>query len=505
LLLQQADGKFIQRDLVPGKPYGLLSSKDEGILLFDANGDGKPDLYITRGGYMSAPGDTSYRDELYINDGKGNFTLAKDALPVNYTSKLCVRAFDYNHDGKPDLFISGRVEPWRYPKPVSSMILRNDSKDGKVKFTDVTDEVAPGLKNIGLVCDALVTDYDNDGWPDLILAGEWMPVTFFKNEHGTFKNVTASTGIADKTGWWNSIAAGDFRHTGRMDYIVGNTGLNTLYRASDQYPVYITAKDFDKTGAYSAIMSIYLKDQQGVKKEFPAMGREDMLKQMISMKKKFTNYKSYAVATMDDILTPEQRQGALRLKVNTSESCYLRNDGNGKFTLIPLPKQAQISTLNGMTVDDYDGDGNLDVIINGNDYGAEVNVGRYDALNGLMLKGDGKGNFSPQSILQSGIYIPGDGKALVKLQSSTGSLMLAASQNSGPLKLFELKRKVKNVKVNPDDMSAVITYKNGLTQKEEFYYGMSFLSQSARFIMVNEDVSSIQITNSRGATRKLTF
>jgi len=505
LLLQQADGQFIQRDLFPGKQYGLLSSKDEGILLFDANGDGKPDLYITRGGYMSAAGDTSYQDELYLNDGKGNFTLANDALPVNHTSKLCVRAFDYNHDGKPDLFISGRVEPWQYPKPVSSMILRNDSKDGNVKFTDVTDEVAPGVKNLGLVCDALVTDYDNDGWPDIILAGEWMPVTFFKNEHGKFKNVTASTGIADKTGWWNSIAAGDFRHTGRMDYIIGNTGLNTLYRASEQYPVYITAKDFDKTGAYSAIMSIYLKDQDGVKKEFPAMGREDMLKQMISMKKKFTNYKSYAVATMDEVLTPEQKKDALRLKVNTSESCYLRNDGNGKFTLIPLPKQAQISMLNGMTVDDYDGDGNLDVIINGNDFGTEVNVGRYDALNGLMLRGDGKGNFIPQSVLQSGIYIPGDGKALVKLRSNTGSLMLAASQNSGPLKLFELKRQVKNIKINPDDISAVVTYKNGLKQKEEFYYGMSFLSQSGRFITVNPDVLAIQITNSKGETRKLTF
>ncbi len=505
VLLQQPDGKFVQRDLFPGKPYGLLNSKDEGLLLFDANGDGKPDLYIARGGYISAAGDTSYQDQLYLNDGKGNFTLAKDALPVNHTSKLCVRAVDYNHDGKPDLFISGRVEPWRYPKPVSSMILRNDSKNGVVKFTDVTDEVAPGLKNIGLVCDALVTDYDNDGWPDLVLAGEWMPVTFLKNDHGKFKNVTASTGVEGKTGWWNSIAAGDFRHTGRMDYIIGNTGLNTLYRANEQYPVYITAKDFDKTGAYSAITSIYLKDQQGIKKEFPAMGREDMLKQMISMKKKFTNYKSYAVATMDEILTPEQREGALRLEANTSESCYLRNDGNGKFTMIPLPKQAQVSMLNGMTVDDYDGDGNLDVIINGNDYGTEVNVGRYDAFNGLMLKGDGKGNFTPQSILQSGIYIPGDGKALVKLQSSTGSLMIAASQNKGALKLFELKRKVKNIKINPDDVSAIIRYQNGSSRKEEFYYGMSFLSQSGRFITVNNDVASVQITNNKGETRKTSF
>jgi len=505
ILLQQADGKFIQRDLVPNDNSYKGNNKDEGILLFDANGDGKLDIYISSGGYRNKSGDTSYQDRLYINDGKGNFTLAKNALPINHTSKLCVRAFDYNRDGKLDLFISGRVDPWNYPKPVSSFILRNDSKNGVVKFTDVTNEVAPDLKNIGMVCDALFTDYDNDGWPDLILTGEWMPVTFLKNDHGVFKNVTKTSGIADKTGWWNSIVAGDFRHTGRMDYIVGNVGLNTLYKASDQYPVYITAKDFDKTGTFNAIPSIFLPDQNGVKKEFPAVGRDDMLKELISVKKRFTNYKSYAVATMDDILTPEQRQGALRLKSNMSESCYLRNDGNGKFALIPLPNQAQISAINGMVVDDFDGDGNLDVVINGNDYGTEVGTGRYDAFNGLMLKGDGKGNFYPQSILQSGIYIPGDGKALVKLQDNAGNYMLAASQNQGPLKVFKLKRKVNNIKLLPTDESAVITYKNGIKQKQEFYYGSSFLSQSARFLTVGLDVKSVEITGGNGQKRVLNF
>ncbi len=504
VFFQQPNGKFIRRDLFPAENYAGVNFKDEGILIFDANGDGKADLYIARGGYMEAPGSPAYQDQLYIGDGKGNFTLAKDALPLGHTSKLCVRAFDYNRDGKLDLFVSGRVEPWSYPKPVSSCILRNDSKNGQVKFTDVTSEVAPALKNIGLVCDALFTDYDNDGWPDLVLAGEWMPVTFLKNDHGKFKDATSSTGIAGHTGWWNSIAAGDFRHTGRMDYIVGNTGQNTLYQASAQYPVFITAGDFDGSGSYSAIPSIFLPDRQdGEKKEFPAYGREDMLKQMISMKKKFTNYRSYAEATMNEVLSEDQRKGALRLKVNTSESVYLRNDGNGKFTMIPLPKAAQISALDGMEVDDFDGDGNLDIAISGNDFGTEVNVGRYDALNGLMLKGDGKGNFYPQSILQSGIYIPGDGKALVKLRSATGSLMLAASQNRDAMKLFELKRSVRNVSVNPDDMSALIRYRDGRIRKEELYYGFSFLSQSGRFLTLSSDVASVEITSSNGQKRDL--
>jgi hypothetical protein len=501
LFLQQVTGKFSQRNFLPGKNSIGDNYKDEGLLLFDANGDGKLDLYVASGGYENAPQNPSYQDRLYINDGKGNFTLAANALPKNFTSKFCVRAIDYNKDGKLDIFVSGRVDPWNYPKPVSSFILRNDSKNGEVKFTDVTNQVAPALKNVGLVCDALFTDYNNDGWPDLILAGEWMPITFLKNDKGLFKNETANAGLKDELGWWNTIAAGDFRHTGRMDYIVGNVGLNTLYQASDQYPVYITAKDFDKNGSYAAIPSLFLPDQNGEKKEFPAQIRDDLLKQMISFKKKFTNYKSFATATMDDILSPEQRKGALRLKANMLQSAYIRNEGNGKFTIIPLPKEAQTSTLNGMTVDDFDGDGNLDIVINGNDYGTDVSTGRYDALNGMMLKGNGKGSFTPLSILQSGIYIPGNGKALVKLQGINGNYLLAASQNKDALKVFQLKRNVSTIKLQPFDVSALITYKNNTVLRQEFYYGASFLSQSGRFFDVDQNMKSVKITDSNGQTR----
>lgn len=504
LFLQQPSGKFLQKDLLPANIItNNQKYKDEGILLFDANGDNKPDIYIASGGYALPSGDKDYQDRLYINDGKGNFKQDTTALPVNYTSKLCVRAFDYNNDGKLDLFVSGRVEPWHYPKPVSSCILRNDSKDGKAKFTDVTDEVAPELKNIGLVCDALFTDFDGDGQTDLMLAGEWMPVTFLKNSNGKFKNVTASSGIAGKAGWWNSIVAGDFRHTGRMDYIIGNVGSNTLYQASEQYPVYVTAKDFDGNGNYDAIPSIFLPDVNGEKKEFPAFGRDDMIKEMISIKRRFTDYKSFALSAMDSVITPSMRKDALRLKATELRSCYLRNDGNGKFTLLPLPLQAQFSTLNGMIADDFDGDGNLDVLMNGNDYGIDVGVGRYDALNGLLLKGDGKGNFQPLSILQSGIFIPGDGKALIKFSGTQGKYLVAASQYKDALKLFQLRKNAKVIKVNPNDVSAILHYKNGSIQKQEFYYGTSFLSQSSRFLSVNDNISAIEIINSKGGKRSV--
>ena len=501
ILLQQPDGKFIQKDLYTNNNTSNNSYTDAGILIFDANGDGKPDVYIAGGGYKYAAQSPQYSDRLYLNDGKSNFTLASGAVPVNYTSKLCVKSIDFNGDGKLDLFVSGRVDPSHYPKPVSSFILRNDTENGHVKFTDVTDQAAPDVKNVGMVCDALFTDFDNDSHPDLILAGEWMPVTFLKNVNGKFINVTASSGVSDKTGWWNSIVAGDFRHTGKIDYIVGNVGLNTLYRATEKYPVFITAKDFDNNGSYVPIPSLFLPDQKGVLKEFPANGRDEIIERIPTLKKRFDHYSAFAKSTLEEILTPAQRNGALRLKATMLQSCFLQNEGNGKFTMIPLPKEAQISTLDGMNVDDYDGDGNPDVLISGNDFGTDVSIGRYDAMNGLLLKGDGKGNFAPLSILQSGIYIPGNAKGLVKLRSSSGKYLIACSENKGPLKLFELKRKVSTVNLRPDDVSAEIKLKNGKVQKEEFYYGSSFLSQSARFLNVGDNAISITVFNGKGKGR----
>ncbi|HEY0900277.1 MAG TPA: FG-GAP-like repeat-containing protein, partial [Sphingobacteriaceae bacterium] len=247
--LQQKNGHFIQRDLLKG-PAGTASTfQDMGVLLFDADQDQDLDLYIARGGYEIAPNTAAYQDQLLTNDGKGNFKLATAAIPSNFTSKSSVRSIDYDKDGDLDLFVAGRVEPWHYPKPVSSFILRNDTRKGVVKFTDVTAAAAPDLKNIGLVCDASFTDFDNDGWQDLVVAGEWMPLTFLRNEKGKFRNITKNSSVSDKVGFWNSIAPGDFDNDGDIDYVVGNHGSNTFYRASEKWPVFITAKDFDKNGS----------------------------------------------------------------------------------------------------------------------------------------------------------------------------------------------------------------------------------------------------------------
>jgi len=507
ILLQQKNGTFLQKDLMQLPENNTVQFQDMGLTLFDADGDGDLDLYISHGGYNAKANTNAYQDKFFINDGKGNFTESLGSIPQNFTSKSCVRAIDYDKDGNLDLFIAGRVEPWSYPRPVSSFIYRNDSKNGHIKFTDVTNEVAKGLNNVGLVCDALFTDFDNDGWPDLILAGEWMPVTFFKNNKGIFTNVTALSGISNQIGWWNSIAAGDFDNDGDIDYIVGNLGQNSFYKASSQYPVSIYAKDFDNNGSYDAIPSLYLPVSQEnlVKKEFPVSKRDDILEQVVGIRKKFPNYKSYAAATMDQLFTAEQFKDALILRANNFNSSYCRNDGNGKFTLIPLPFQAQLSALNGMIVDDFDGDGNLDVLINTNDYGTEVSIGRYDALNGLMLKGDGKGNFTPQTMLQSGINIPGNGKALIKLRSKNDHYLVLACQNRGALKIFELKSSSGNIPIQPTDERAEILFKNGKKQKIEFYYGASFLSQSARFLRIDKNFLSILIFASNGKSRKVNF
>jgi hypothetical protein len=502
--LQQPDGKFIAKKLPVVADLNMPKPENMGLLFFDADNDGDQDLYTASGSNEFTANSKNYQDILYVNDGKGNFLPDTLALPVNHTSKSCVKAADIDNDGDLDLFVGGRVIPGSYPKPVSSFIYRNDSKDGKIIFTDITDQAAKELKNIGLVCDAIWTDFDNDGYTDLILAGEWMPVTFLKNKNGSFENVTAQSGISKQTGWWNSIAAGDFDNDGDIDYIVGNLGKNSFYRASDEYPVRIYGKDIDNNRSFDAIPTLYLKDREGVKKEFTAQNRDDIIEQLPGTRKKFLTYKSFGEATFNDIFSKEQLDSALVLQANDFNSCFLKNMGGGKFELHPLPIASQLAPLYGIVIDDFNNDGNLDAAICGNDFGTEVTNGRYDAMDGLMLLGDGKGNFKPESILESGLFIPGDAKALIKLRGANQDYLLAASQNRGPLKMFKAKTKDKRIiPLHANDKAITITLSNGQTRKEEVYHGNSFLSQSSLFTDINPSIKKIEITNNKGEKRSI--
>jgi hypothetical protein len=238
--------------------------------------------------------------------------------------------------------------------------------------------------------------------------------------------------------------------------------------------------------------------------EYPAHTRDDMIKQMISTRNKFQNYRSFAVATIDSLLPDDKMQGALKLSVNYLHSAYIQNDGNGRFSISELPVQAQASLLNGMVVDDFDGDGNLDVCINTNDYSTDPNMVRNDALNGLVLKGNGNGTFTPLSILQSGIFINGNGKGLAKLKGADNSYLLIATQNKGPIQVYKSKKpSVKIVSAEPGDVAALATMKNGKKQKLEFYYGASFLSQSGRFMQLSDAVTSVEVINAIGKKRNI--
>ncbi|MBE7174609.1 MAG: VCBS repeat-containing protein, partial [Williamsia sp.] len=499
-LLQQTDGKFVQKPM-PFESGGMREAI--GDLLFDADGDGDLDLWCANGSNKWEAGSEMYADEFYRNDGKGNFAPDPAAFPKNTTSKSCIRAADIDGDGDLDVFIGGRCLPGNYPMPVSSFVYRNDSKDSMVKFTDITENICPKLKNIGMVCDAVWTDWNNDGKMDLVVAGEWMPLTFFKNENGKLADATAETGISKKTGWWNSLAAGDFDNDGDIDYVAGNLGLNAFIRGSEKEPVKVYANDFDGNGTSDPILTLWLKDDKGEKHEYTAMNRDDIMNQMPSLKKKFNAYKAFAAADIHHIFRQGQLDSAYTLEANTMASCFVRNDGNGKFTLLPLPPQAQMAPLNGMQVGDFNSDGNLDVAILGNDYGNEVTAGRYDAMNGLVLLGDGAGNFAPQTILQSGFYVPGDAKGLVALRNSEGKLMLAASQNGGAVKMFRSNAETEMVPVRKDDAYAIITMANGKKRKQELYWGSSFLSASGRYVEKNKSVKSVEVVNGKGEKRMM--
>ncbi len=508
-LLQGADGRFVEKDLLPG-PDGEQKGEEElGVLFFDADNDGDSDLYLVSGGYEFPISDSTYQDRLFLNQG-GQFILAVDALPKFLSSGSCVKAADFDRDGDLDLFVGGRVLPYQYPKPVSSYILVND---GRGHFSVSNEGIAPMLNDVGLISDALWTDYNNDGWIDLLLAGEWMPLRFLQNQNGKFvPEVTPQ--LEEQVGFWNSLVAGDFDLDGDMDYIAGNLGTNTLLRATQERPISIYAADFDDNSdrpssasfgnGLDAIPSTYLPNIDGDFVEFPFFGRSDMEKQLVAVKKAYMRHHDFGVATMPEVLAQFPDIEPVVLKANYLYTAYIENKGEGDFEIRPLPSEAQLAPVYGMIAGDFDGDDQPDLILNGNDYGTELGMGRYDALNGLFLSGDGKGNFKPLTMNESGICFPGDGKSLVRLHSSRGEIMIVAGQNNGALKVLKtMDKQASAIPLEPLDCSALIKLQDGRSYREELPYGQSFLSQSARSLILPGTMTSCEITDYAGNSRTI--
>jgi hypothetical protein len=407
--------------------------EDMGIHIFDADNDADNDIYIVSGGNEFEPNTILLQDRLYINNGQGEFTKSTDALPKMYTSGSRVKSFDFDKDGDLDLFVGGRLVPGNYPSPANSYILENRSENGIAHFVNVTKGIAPELENLGMVTDASWTDFDKDGWTDLIIVGEWMPITILKNKKGKFENVSERYDLADSNGWWFSINEGDFDKDGDIDFIIGNLGLNYKYKAAEDQTFDIYFNDFDENQTNDIVLSYY---NDG--KEYPLRGRECSSQQIPTIKKKFEDYASFSTATLADVYTEESLENSLHYQVKSFSSIYMENKGDS-FVKHELPIEAQMSSINKIVVDDYDNDSNLDVVVVGNLYSSEVETPRNDASNGLLLKGNGKGGFMASRALESGLYAPGDVKDMAKI-TVNGKEHLLLSKNSDYLQLIKVNK-----------------------------------------------------------------
>jgi len=430
VFFQDSEGTFTQKQLFDSKQDKAY--EEEGIVLFDLDADGDLDLYLVSGSNEFEIDSELYEDRVLMNDGKGNFSRDENTMPKVQASGSVVKANDYNKDGLVDVFVGGRTPTNQYPLADKSFLLKNENG----LLSDVTDTIAPGLRNVGMVTDAVWSDFDGDGKEDLIIVGELMPITFFRNEGNSFKKLE-KTGIEDYLGWWESIVSKDVDNDGDLDLVVGNMGANNFLSPSDNRPVTLVAKDFDANGSLDPLTFSYFKNRKGDYESYPVSFWGDINNQSRLFRGKFDLYKEYAQATEKTLLTEAELKDALVLKGNYDKSAYVENLGNGTYAMHALPIEAQVAPLNDLVLTDIDEDGNLDILGIGNNYGNETFVGRYDAFNGIVLKGNGKGSFRPVGPLESGFVVPGDAKAMVQIDRAQGGHLYVATQNRGPILIFE--------------------------------------------------------------------
>ncbi|MEO0471322.1 MAG: VCBS repeat-containing protein [Bacteroidota bacterium] len=431
LMIQQANGRFrISNEAIFEEDK---ASEDIECLFFDADGDGDQDLYVASGGNEFSSQSIGLIDRLYLNNGSGSFQKDKQTLPgrafgmPGFASSSCVDAADYDQDGDLDLFVGIRLVPGLYGFPVHGNILNND---GKGKFTNVTASVVPDMAKLGMITDAYWEDIDQDNDPDLIVIGEWMPITVFKNENGKLSR-SEQPGLAYSSGYWNCMKAGDFDRDGDIDFVVGNHGRNTRFKASPEKPVSMYINDFDQNGTPEQVVCVY--NGEG---SYPLALRHDLVKQMPGLNRKYIKYENYVEQTITDIFTPQQLEKAIKLEVYNTESSLLINDGNGQFSLKSLPVEAQLSPVYGLMVQDFDKDGQLDILLGGNFHRAKPEVGIYDANYGVYLRGNGKGDFLPVKPGQSGFFLKGEVRDMQAVKVNGREKILVAMNNQ-PIRWFE--------------------------------------------------------------------
>ncbi|GGW39560.1 VCBS repeat-containing protein [Arenibacter certesii] len=427
LYKQQASGSFIESPL---KLIPDLNREDMGAVFFDADNDGDQDLYVVSGGNEFELDSENYQDRLYLNDGNGNFKLSEGALPDINASGSRVKVADYDNDGDLDLFVGGRQVPGHYPEPADSYLLKNQLVEtGTLSFVKTDTNV---LDKLGMVTDAVWTDFDGDGDLDLLITGMWMPITVLENVEGQFKNSTEKFNLQNTTGWWFSISNGDLDGDGDEDYVFGNLGLNYKYKAKENEPFSVHYGDFDENGKNDIVLSYYNYGTQ-----YPLRGRSCSSQQIPEIKKKFATYNEFASSTLREVYGDSNLEKALHYEAKTFASISMENLGNGKYEIRPLPDLAQISNINSSVIYDFDNDGIKDIVIAGNLYGSEIETTRNDASLGLFLKGQGKFIFEPVPMVRSGLNISQDVKEL-KLIGYGNQKALVVAVNNGRAKLIKI-------------------------------------------------------------------
>ena len=416
LFLQTVDGEFLESSNNVWDRHKVLEDID--AVFFDYDNDGDNDLYVVSGGNEFSPNSSTYLDRLYTNDGNGNFDFRRDLLPNIYESGSVVRPYDFDNDGDLDLFIGSRMIPWNYPEPATSYMLVNDN--GTFVRHEDSNNV---LKDIGLVTDAVWSDFDNDGDKDLFLVGEWMPLTLIKNHNGFFSKEKLNDSCDDNYGWWYSIEKGDFNNDGLEDLVLGNLGRNYKYQASKEEPFEVFYDDFDENGNKDIVLAYY---NYGI--QFPLRGFSCSSQQIPELKTKFQKYDLFASLDVEDVYGETSLDNALRLHANTFKSVALINNGIN-FNSFDLPHQAQLSSINDFIVDDFNNDGNTDILLAGNLFTSEVETTRNDASYGLVLTGNGDGTFVAKKRIETGFYAPSDVKKLSKINMNNNKGIIVGNNN----------------------------------------------------------------------------
>ncbi len=398
------------------------TSEDVAAEFFDADNDGDMDLYVGSGGFEFNEKDELLQDRLYLNNGSGQFIKKENGLPGLLSSTGCVKAGDIDGDGDLDLFVGGRVVPGKYPVTPDSYLLMND---GKGSFTEAAASFAPGLKNIGMVTDAVWMDLNKDGKKDLIVVGEWMPVKVFINNSNVLTDASNQYIKFPSNGWWNKILADDFDGDGDMDLVIGNIGLNTQFKSNESEPLQLYYKDFDSNGSLDPVFTYFIN---GV--SYPANSRDDLTDQLPGLKKKFLEYHQYANATIKDVFTPEELKDVNILQVTEQATLYLQNDGEKGFTKKTLPIQSQYAPVYAIASIDANKDGIKDLLLAGNNSWTRIKYGRYSANHGILLLGDGKGNFNYISQMQSGLNVRGDVRSILAVSTGKATNILFGLNNA---------------------------------------------------------------------------